>query len=310
MSDIKKRQHYVWRHYLRPWANNEQIWTYLKEESKIINPGLMGVAQEKHFYKLIEFSEDEENFLRKYIEHTSPAVVKGLNLDFLTLFTSHYKLKKQLDTNTNPSLDKDTIGEEIKKLEHNLMEDAHGKMEALGFELLKCQSLEDLKSLEEDDKIFDAIMFLCFQYFRTKSMKKSALKSFQGDRFEELANKSWNIISYSMATTLARSISLDKNLKFVFVKNSTNDHFITGDQPVFNILNDKVNEKGEVIELELYYPLCPVTAIRIHFDNKQENKYIEESVTADKVEYFNQKVFDNSDFFVFADSEGLLKKYE
>lgn len=306
MSDIKKKQHYVWRHYLRPWANNEQIWTYLKEEGKIIKPGLMGVAQEKHFYKLIEFSDAEEDFLRKYIEHTSPAVVKGLNLDFLTHFTSHYKLKKQLDANSNPNIDKDSISEEIKKLEHNLMEDAHGKMEALGFELLKCQSLVDLKSLEEDDKIFDAIMFLCFQYFRTKSMKRSALQSFEGDRFEELANKTWNIISYSMATTLARSISLDKNLKFVFVKNSNDDHFITGDQPVFNIRNDK----GEVTELELYYPLCPETAIRIHFDTSQVEKYIEESVTAEKVEYFNRKVFNNSDFFVFADSNELLEKYK
>jgi len=189
MSDIKKKQHYVWRHYLKPWANNQQIWTYFKEEGKIIMSGLMSVALEKHFYKLIEFSDSEENFLRNYIEHTSPAVVKGLNLDFLTLFTVHYKLKKQLDANSNPKIDKDSIREEIKKLEHNLMENAHGKVEALGFELLKCQSLEDLKSLEDNDKIYDAIMFLCFQYFRTKSMKKSVLQSFEGDRYEELAKK-------------------------------------------------------------------------------------------------------------------------
>tara|TARA_R110002050_G_scaffold265881_4_gene407086 strand:- start:5325 stop:6257 length:933 start_codon:yes stop_codon:yes gene_type:complete len=310
MSDIKKRQHYVWRHYLRPWASNERIWTYFKEDDKVIQPGLMGVAQEKHFYKLIDLTEAEENFLGKYIEHTSPETVKGLNLDFLTLFTSHSKLKKQLEANSNLKIDKEIINEEIKKLEHNLMEDAHGKMEALGFDLLKCETLDDLKSLAEDDKVFDAIMFLCFQYFRTKSMKKSALQSFQGDKFEELANKTWNIISYSMATTLARSISLDKNLKFAFVANPNADHFITGDQPVFNILNDKVNDNGEVTELELYYPLSPSTAIRVHFDPEQTEKYIEESVSEETVDYLNKKVIENSDFFVFADSKEILEKYK
>mgnify|MGYP000966756373 CR=1 FL=1 len=112
-----------------------------------------------------------------------------------------------------------------------------------------------------------------------------------------------------MATTLAKSISLDKNLKFVFVKNSTEDHFITSDQPVFNILNDKVNDMGEVTEIEFYYPISPEIAIRLHFDNSQVEKYVEESITSDKVEYFNRKVFDNSDFFIFADSNELLRKY-
>lgn len=307
MSDLKKRQHYVWRNYLRPWADNESIWTYFKELDKIIKPGLMGVAQEKYFYEIIDFTDSEEDFLKKYIDHTSPAVLKSLNFDFLNLFTSTSKLKKQLVGNKNPKVDKDFIAEEIRKLEVNLMEDAHCKMENLGFKIIQCRSLEDLKAINQDDGLLEAIMFICFQYFRTRNMRNSALQSFKGGRFEELAEKSWNIISYTMATTLARSISFDKNLKFIFIENNSTTSFITGDQPVFNILNDKLNDAGEVTDLELYYPLTPKHAITIHFRPEQIELFKSKVADDNLVNYFNKKVLTNSDFYVFADHKEVLE---
>jgi hypothetical protein len=125
MSDLKKRQHYVWRHYLRPWADNESIWTYFKELDKIVKPGLMGVAQEKYFYRLEDFTDDEITFLENFVDKTSPPVLKSLNSDFLTLFTSTSPLKRQLEANTNPKVDREFIASEIKKIETNSMEDAH-----------------------------------------------------------------------------------------------------------------------------------------------------------------------------------------
>src|ERR1700747_697482 len=101
MSDLKKRQHYVWRHYLKPWTNEGGIWTYFKDLDKIIKAGLMVVAQEKYFYELIDFTEAEEDFLKNYIDYTCPEVLKPLNFDFLALFTSTSKLKKQLEETRN-----------------------------------------------------------------------------------------------------------------------------------------------------------------------------------------------------------------
>jgi len=172
---IVKRQHYVWRHYLRPWAKNENIWTFFKELNKTEKTSLMGVAQERYFYKLVDFTDNEETFLKNYIDKFSPKLVKSLNLDFLKLFTSTSKLKKQLEKTINPAIDKDKYAEEIRKLEINLMEHGHGKMEALGHKLISYRTLEDLKTIEQDDYLFDAIMFMCFQYFRTKNMRKSVL---------------------------------------------------------------------------------------------------------------------------------------
>lgn len=305
---IVKRQHYVWRHYLRPWSEKESIWAYLNESNKVIKSGLMGVAQEKYFYKLVDFTEKEETFLKNYIEKCSPSAVKPLNLDFLTLFTSTSKLKKSLDKTINPAIDKEKYAEEIRKLEINLMEIGHGKIENLGHKFIAYRSLDDLKTIEQDDYLFDAIMFLCFQYFRTKSMQKSALQSFIGGPYEELAKKSWNILSYVTATTLAKNLSLDQNIKFIFHDNNTPEHFITCDQPLFNILNDKVNENGEVTHLEFYYPISPKHALTLHFNQDQTDKFIGNNIDIEQVKLFNKKVVENSDFFIFADNKEQLEK--
>lgn len=308
MSTIKKRQHYVWRNYLRPWADNEQIWTYFKELNKIERPNLMGVAQEKYFYKLIDFTEDEKFFLKQFIEKISHPSVKNLNLDFLNVFTFNEKLKESLAQNKNPEIDESYFNEEIRKIEINLMEDAHCKMEDKGTKLINYRSLEELKTIFQDDYYFDGIMFLCFQYFRTRKMKNSVIEKFKGGKYEKVMNKSWNILSYALATTLTRSIALDERLKFIFIENRTNNHFITGDQPVFNILNDKLNEKGDVIELELFYPLTPKHALKIHFRTEQENQFESQLADSDMINHLNKKVLENCDYYVFADTKEQLER--
>lgn len=302
------KQHYVWRHYLRPWANRDIIWCYLKDTDKLLKSNLMNVAQERYFYKLVDFTKDEEIFLRKYIEKNSSKFVKNLNLNFLQLFTSVSKLKKKLEATTNSTINGEGYAEKIRRLEVNLMEIVHGKIEILGEKLLLCQNIDDLKALENDEYLFDAIMFLCFQYYRTKSMRKSVLQDFIGDPYERLMNKSWNILSYVHATTLSEKISCDPDLKFIFIENYTSNHFITSDQPVFNILSDQVDESGDVTHLEFYYPISPYYALTIHFRDDQADKYVSNVADEIMVDWFNKKVFDNADFFVFASSQEQLER--
>ncbi|MEX6627606.1 DUF4238 domain-containing protein [Tenacibaculum salmonis] len=307
MSDIKKRQHYVWRHYLRNWSDKENIWTFFKELDKIEKPGLMGVALEKYFYKLIDFTDEEESFLKKFLEETTPKDLKGLVFDYFTAFTSISKLKKLMQRSSkNKSIE---LTDEIKKLEINAMEDAHSLIENTGHKLIRCESLSDLKSLENEEyDLFGAIMFLSFQYFRTKKMKTATLKSFKGDgKFENLAKKCWNIISYQMSTKLAKSICLDRKLRFVFIQNETEIPLITGDQPVFNILSDKLDNEGNVTDLELYYPLSPKRAIRIHFNEIQTEKFIEDKASKELIIFLNKKVVENSSFYVFSDNKETLE---
>lgn len=310
MSSVKKRQHYVWRKYLRAWTNDESIWTFFKKLGKIERPGLMGVAQEKYFYKVEDFTEEEETFLINFIASLSPSDdLKEFNLEFFSMFTITNRLKKQLAATKDTFMSREMIEEEIRKLEINLIEDAHCKMEDLGAKLVSYRSFDDLKTITEDDYIFDAIMFLCIQYFRTRNMKEAVLNNFKEKKHEQLMEKSWNILCYVLSTTLAKSISLDPNLKFTFFENKTSTHLMTGDQPVFNILNNKLNDKGQVYELELYYPLTPYHAILLHFDKTQKEQFEEKVADTEQVNYFNQRVFENSEFYLFADTKEQLELF-
>ena len=306
MSNLKKRQHYVWRKYLRAWTNDESIWTLLKEQNKVLRIGLMGVAQEKYFYELVDFSNAEEVFLEKFINHISPESVRGLNLDFFHLFTSHYKLRKQLADSKLNTTEKDKVEAKIRELEVNLMEDSHCIFESIGNKITNCTIPADLKFLEIEDDYFKTIMFLCFQYFRTKKMKKSVLKSLENEK-NFSAVKFWNIISYAMSTILARSLSLDQNLRILVFDNQTNQTFLTNDQPIFNLLNDDEDENGYVKKLELYYPISPKLAISIHFRNqtdKIENVVINEHM----VNWLNDRMIENSNEFIFSENEIQLNQ--
>jgi len=309
MSNIKKRQHYVWRHYLKNWTDKESIWTLFKKLNKIERTGLMKVAQEKYFYRLSDFTNEEEKLLKNYLEETTPVDLKGLVLDFFTVFTGVSRLKKQMKENLKGNI---KLTEEIRKLEINIMEEAHSFIENEGHKLIRCESISDLKSLDNPESdLFGAVMFLCFQYFRTRQMKTTALQNFKGDGIREtLVRKSWNIISYQMSTILARSVCLDKNVKYAFIKNQTNTPFITGDQPVFNVLSDQRNADGSVIDLELYYPLSPQRALNIHFKKNQTQKFIEKQADEELVYFFNKKVVENSSFYVFADKKEALELME
>jgi Protein of unknown function (DUF4238) len=305
MAELKKRQHYVWRKYLRAWADKEKIWSFLKDQNKVIKPDLMGVAQEKYFYELIEFTDDEEKLLKEYIEKTSHKSVRELNLDFFRAFTAHYKLRRNfniIDERLNPEQRKE-IEEKIREFEVNMMEDSHGIFENLGTKLTNCRSLEDLNLLNDPDEYYNALMFLTFQYLRTKKRKIAIIRSFKGEKFP--AEKFWNIISHVMATNIARNLSFDPNLRIRLFENFTNENFITNDQPIFNIC-DEEDENGNVINLELYYPLSPNHAILIHFDTQQKTKLEEIKITESVVKYFNELMIQNAEQFIFANNENQL----
>lgn len=307
MSTLKKRQHYVWRKYLRSWTNSESIWTYFKNLNKVEKTALMGIAQEKYFYKLIDLDEDEEEFIKKYLDHTCHPSVKDLCMDFLSAFTSHTKLRKHLENTNTSETNKEFLNSEIRKLEINLMEDVHGRFETKGSDFIAIRNIDDLKSLRDGDNFYNSMIFLCVQYFRTNSMRQAVKSSFQGEgKFEEMAGKFWNIVSFSMALNIARNISLDPKTSFTIYENISAQKFLTSDQPIFNLKNEELDDKGNVKELEFYYPLSPTHAILIHFQ-ESETKYYHEKLTEERVVFLNNKVIQNSHLFVFGNDEKQMK---
>lgn len=266
----------------------------------------MDVAQEKFFYRLIDLRPDEEDFIRRFIDNQCHPVIRGLNYDFLTLFTSTNKLKASLDESERPN--REEYASKIRDLEVRLMEDAHGKMEGLGETLVCVNNFDDFKNLTVDDKYFEAVMFLCVQYFRTNKAKKNALRSFEGGKLEAFAKKSWNIFVYILSTILAHNISRDPRLRFTYYSNSTGTSFITSDQPIFNLLGETLDQNRDVAGLEFFYPLGPTAAIKIHF-NEQVEQFNEVRIDQAAIDNLNDRLYQNADYFVFGDSKTQLEQF-
>ncbi len=311
MNQIKKHQHYVWRSYLRSWTNNDRICTYFKESGKTIELHLTKICVEKDYYKLIDCNDIEEEFLKNFIEsHSFSEAAKRINYHYLHIFTSPSKYKNKIKKLNIPHEGVDEITHNIKMLETNLMEEFHSSIESMGKSLLQCKSLEDIKNITKDEYLlFSTFMFLIFQWFRTKRMKKAMLKkTIVGCAKDELLiKKFWNIIVCIFATNLACNLYSDENLKYIFIENKTDNHFITSDQPVFNLYYDKLNENGEISEFGIYYPITPNHAIEIHIRTEQIDQFVTLNASDEAINFLNQKVLEYADYFVFADSEKQLR---
>ena len=300
MSTIVKRQHYVWRNYLRAWASNEKIWTLIKDQDKIIKTDLMNVAQERYFYKLEDITDFEIRFLKKHIDN-SHETLRGLQSDFLNAFIIFTDLNRRLKDNHSREVEK-----QLRDIEINSMEKAHGLMENNGEKLIACRSFDDIMFLKDVDLKHETVMFLCFQYLRTKKMRESVkARMLSNDQFSP--DKVWKVMSFLMATNISMTVSLNPKLRFLFIDNSSEVKFLTTDQPAINIVGDILDEEGNVKGLEFYYPLSPSHALILDFKNNGNEQFQNMLFNADMVNWFNKKLLDNSDNYVFADNNEQLE---
>lgn len=298
---IVKRQHYVWQEYLRSWAHGELIYTLLSEKNEVKKISLVGVAQQRYFYKLIELTDLEIRELESFIKK-SHSSLQGLQSDFLFAFTSYSKIAKQSKANSSTSQ-----SEKLRELEINTMEKAHGMIEGFGAKLIACSSFEDINTLFSinDDK-YHAIIFLCLQHFRTSKMKSAISQTFEGKE-KILADNTWNIMAFLMGTNVAMNLSLDRQLVIRYFNNLTDIDFVTTDQPAINLLANNTDEEGNVKELELYYPLSPRAAITLHFKSSRTSEAQEILINVDMVNYFNNLMIDEAHKFSFSTSNTQLE---
>jgi hypothetical protein len=70
METNKKRQHYVWKKYLKPWTVDGKLWC--KRNRTIFNPSLENIAQEKYFYGVNPLNEVELMLAAEFIKRTPP----------------------------------------------------------------------------------------------------------------------------------------------------------------------------------------------------------------------------------------------
>ncbi|MCD0456284.1 DUF4238 domain-containing protein [Chryseobacterium sp. LC2016-27] len=299
-QNITKRQHYVWRAYLKAWTFNDKIYSYNKHILKIVPSNLMNVAQKNYFNRFYKISGEEKKFLDSQSKNVKGPIGKVID-DIITIteiFTGVKEINEKLNI-------KDS---DFEALEKNGFEVLHTEIEGFGLTLINCRNFEDIKLFDDDMLKYGTLMFICYQYFRTKKLRDSLIETFKDDNLDiDVIFSPMAIIS---AAKIGQSICFDSRIRYVFLEKSVESDvsFITGDQPVINLLGNETDEDGMSKDLLFYYPISPNHAIKITFIESDE-KYQHQILNADEIHFLNNRIRDEYNEFLFSDSETLLEKY-
>jgi len=248
----KRKHHYVWRGYLKAWANGDKI--FCLREGRVFESGLMGVANKRDFYKPERLSADELVLLRKLALATPRPHVQAVNAGWLETLTFPFRIDDMVQT-ISPS--NTAAVETINAALHNYEEDFHAKIESDAVKHLDALRQRDTSFFTNDDDCADFLLFVCLQYTRTARMQhaimEAATRDFPGLRLDRI----WKILRYPLASNIAWVIYAERaNWRLVFLDNQCGRPFVAGDQPIVNTYA-MASPGEEPTKLEFYYPLSP-----------------------------------------------------
>lgn len=274
------------------------------------NINIVNVAQENFFYQFEEFTLEEEIILFELVKEWSQEETLVFNLEIYKTFTVYSRVKSIIDEYLKvESQNNSEIIHRLNLIKFNGIENIHALLESFGKKIIKIKTVQDLKFLDDEQERFFTMFFLSFQYLRTKKMRKSVEAVIA--KKDYLSVKYLDVISFIFSTVLANGLSFHKSLKFVLLQNTTEIEFLTSDQPLINLKKDLKDERNNVKDFELYYPINPNLALVIHYDHStQKEKYLGSVINEDEVHKLNLFLIKNSENFIFSNNIKLLEYYK
>lgn len=258
-KELKKRQHYVWKHYLKPWTVNGKVYCQRNGETFHTNP--INIGQKRYFYKSEPLSDADLTFLISFLQNVEPTARQSL-----------YKLLDLYNYTTNSS-------EYLKKCG---IEDFHSDIENSAITILEKLYLEDLSFFDNNYEEKNAFsLFVAAQYTRTNKIKNNILSA---DFKTPNINKENLGRVFHLFITDAIGNWIFSKAKLTLLINDSDIDLITGDQPVLNINGDP-NYEITPEKFELYYPISPKKAL--YFSEKTAG---EKNIKKNEVKEYNELI--------------------
>jgi hypothetical protein len=299
---MKKRNHYVWKHYLKPWLNCDGKIIY-KRDGKIDDINLNNIAVEKYFYKLQQLSSDDLKFIEKvFLNEKNPHVFE-IDKEWFALFSWANSLISLKDRINNEDIQKD-LDILIKEFNENI----HTKIESLSENYLECLYKKDISFYDTEEGNTEFNFFICEQYFRTSDMKKRMIQMHIPVKNVNFEN-CWNVASHILAINLSLTLSANRDkFKCILLENETDISFLTSDQPVVNIAgNRRAMRKLTMNEFEIYYPVTPKIAFLLCFkENLLGSKKSVITLDDSQVKNYNSMVKNQGGSIIFSNSRDGL----
>mgnify|MGYP003293462397 CR=1 FL=1 len=302
-KQITHKQHYVWRKYLETWGESKdnKVFVWWNYHNLVKQTDLFDILRENDFYAFASLNKLELFVLKEMFAKTNNKTIKEANLGVDSFVNLVQEISDVLVDTTEFDEYLIQAGETIQT-----------KIENSGYNHLELLKNENLKQFnyEEDGKMIDFLIFLLFQFLRTKKNKDGAIGSvIQNDsKLKELYKKEMNDqndyeLDWEKVYNFGFIYLVQKSAYYMTTHNahikllkSKNARFIVSDQPVYNIAEDKLND------FDLFYPISPTQAVIVS-TKYQENKI--EEITDSEVLFYNHLTLKNAYKFVL----GVSKEY-
>lgn len=300
-----KRQHYVWRYYLKSWTHKNKIWCLC--DNKIFNPNLMGIAQEKYFYKFNGLNDDELKLITHLVIDSTNQLYHNMNQRWIDTFKT---VSNKLLLLKNISLGVKEKQKLVDWLKNNIEEKIQNRIENNSISYLDSILKEDLKFFDEDLDRSNFCNYIAHQYFRTNKMKSVFLSRAAGytivNKNKINMNTVWNISKLILSSNLGFNLFYrENNFKINLLKNKSKVELITSDQPAINAFAVYLPDSEFPVKLELYYPVSPYLAILI----SNSNEMIERDLSEIEVNSYNMKMVKSSHSQIYSYSKKELQIY-
>jgi hypothetical protein len=289
----KRRQHYVWQMYLKNWLTGSQLHCFSKKEMKSFKASPINVALERDFYRLVEITRDEYDWLTTLIP-SEPDELKRmcfllLNISLISPLHPDVKTKELVQSNA--------------------LEDAHSRFEEFGKRLISINNFNDLQALVDFNRAVEPLIFISLQYLRTKKMKDRMLQAVKDKDTGNIDYVKINhLTTFFLSLRLSVGLCVTGSAHFCLLRSNEDEKFITSDQPTINIKDEELDEEGNTKAFELFYPLSPDLALLICANQNDNHTCEEKTISKEEVENWNFELKKRAHNFIFALKEFEIKK--
>ena len=288
----KRRQHHVWQRYLQSWTVDDKL--FCLRDGRIFVAGTHDVAVDRDFYKL-QVLTDEDIKLIKWlvVDAATHELSKRHHTDLLTSFAAPLRF---VEKNRSAFKNVESIDEYIDEYQTNAMEDYYGRMEQSFLPTLEDVLRGNLSFYEDGNRCIGFLHFIITQHMRTKRTREKTIEILRSKSNIDFS-RCWNITVHMFSFNIGLSLFRErKRRSLILLENKTDLPFITGDQPIVNLLAAGTTPPEA---LSVYYPVSPTLALVLG-EVDQPPAFVSENLTVADVQYLNDRIYAAHHSQVFA----------